>query len=184
MSNARPPFDAELLARAGAIRLLALDVDGVLTDGRLYYQDDGSEGKSFNILDGQGIRLLIESGVRVAIITGRESAVVTRRARELGIEHVQQRCKDKWAALTALAAELALTPEQVAYCGDDLPDLYTISRVGLGLSVPNAPAYVQSGAHYVTHQAGGDGAVREICELIIQAQGGWGAIMEHYRHGH
>ncbi|WP_262927391.1 KdsC family phosphatase [Phytohalomonas tamaricis] len=176
------PVSAEILTQARTIKLLALDVDGVLTDGRLHYQDDGRESKSFNILDGQGIRLLIQSGVSIAIITGRESSMVSRRAQELGIAHVHQKCKDKWTVLTTLADELGLELKQIAYCGDDLPDLYTICHVGLGLSVPNAPEYIRSRARYVTQQAGGQGAVREICELIIQAQGGWDAIMAHYQH--
>jgi 3-deoxy-D-manno-octulosonate 8-phosphate phosphatase (KDO 8-P phosphatase) len=161
-------------ARARAIRLLACDVDGVFTDGSLQFFADGDrvlEGKSFSILDGYGVKLLQETGVAVALITGRRSAVVTARAREMGVRHVLQGREDKKAAWSELLAELSLRPEESAYIGDDWPDLAVIRACGLGISVPNAPERVRREAHHVTRAAGGAGAVREVCELIMDAQG-------------
>ncbi len=172
--DARERIPAAVRARASAVRLLACDVDGVLTDGKLHYYEvsDGLvEGKSFSILDGFGIRLLQETGVTVALITGRNSRIVARRAEELGIRHVAQGVSDKKAAWIALLARLALRPEQSAFIGDDWPDLGVIRACGFGLSVPNAPELVRQHAHYVTTAAGGAGAVRETCELIMAAQG-------------
>lgn len=163
--------DPELLRRAARIRLLALDVDGVLTDGRLYFSNSGDETKSFSTLDGQGIKLLQESGVAVALITARQSNLVARRAENLGIRHLVQNCSDKLAALRLLLAQLELSLEQAAYVGDDLPDLACITRVGLGISVPNGHFSAQDRAALVTQRAGGHGAVREVCDLIMSAQG-------------
>lgn len=165
---------ASIAERARAVRLLACDVDGVLTDGRLQFfaLDQGVvEGKSFSILDGFGIKLLQETGVTVALITGRRSEIVARRAQEMGVRHVAQGIADKKAAWAALLAELALAPEQSAYIGDDWPDLAVIRACGLGMTVPNAPELLRRHAHYVTDAAGGAGAVREACELIMAAQG-------------
>lgn len=165
---------AVVRARAAAVRLLACDVDGVLTDGKLhFYQaaDGVVEGKSFSILDGFGIRLLQETGVAVALITGRSSDIVARRAQELGIRHVAQGVSDKKTAWHALLAELSLLPEQSAFIGDDWPDLGVIRACGFGVAVPGAPEIVRQHAHYVTAAAGGAGAVRETCELIMAAQG-------------
>ena len=181
----RPPTSgaaaAEVLERARAIRVLACDVDGVLTDGRLHLfeQADGvREGKSFSILDGFGIKLLQESGVTVALITGRRSDIVTRRAREMGVRHVVQGAEDKKRAWTGLLAELGLQPEASAYIGDDWPDVPVIRACGLGITVPNAPELVKSHARYVTRAGGGSGAVREVCELIMAAQGTLAARIE------
>lgn len=160
----------ELLQRARAIRLAIFDVDGVLTDGRLYFLADGSEFKTFNTLDGHGIKMLINSGVRTAIISGRTTPVVERRARNLGIQHLYQGCEDKLAVLNELLAELNLRYEQVAYLGDDLPDLPVIRRVGLGMAVASADSFVRRHAHGITQARGGEGAAREFCELILQAQ--------------
>ena len=163
-----------LAQRARGIRLLACDVDGVLTDGRLqFFAADGGvvEGKSFSILDGFGVKLLQETGVAVALITGRRSDIVTRRAREMGVLHVAQGVDDKKAAWGSLLAELGLEPAQSAYIGDDWPDLAVIRACGLGITVPNAPELLRRHAHYVTQAAGGAGAVRETCELIMAAQG-------------
>ncbi|GAB2796165.1 HAD family hydrolase [Halomonas shantousis] len=175
--------DTRLLEKARQIRLLALDVDGVMTDGSLHFQADGQEIKSFNILDGQGIKLLLQSGMQVALITGRESPMVSRRADELGIEHVMQRHSDKLSALTELRHKLGLEMPQIAYCGDDLPDLAAICRVGLGISVPNAPHYIRQNAAWVTERHGGQGAVREICDLLLEAQGHWASVLDTYLHG-
>lgn len=169
-----PIVSAPVAARARGIRLLACDVDGVLTDGTLqfYALEAGMvEGKSFCILDGFGVKLLQETGVIVALITGRQSDIVARRAQEMGVRHVAQGVADKTAAWGALLSELSLRPEQSAYIGDDWPDLPVIRACGLGITVPNAPELLRRHAHYVTQAAGGAGAVRETCELIMAAQG-------------
>jgi 3-deoxy-D-manno-octulosonate 8-phosphate phosphatase (KDO 8-P phosphatase) len=163
-----------VLARARNVRLLCCDVDGVLTDGRLSFHADGDrivEGKSFSILDGFGVKLLQETGVAVALITGRRSAVVAHRAQEMGVRHLLQGAENKRAAWTALIGELALEPQQTAYVGDDWPDLPVIRACGLGIAVANAPELVQRHALFVTRASGGNGAVREVCELIMEAQG-------------
>lgn len=171
----------EALQKARDIKLLVLDVDGVLTDGRLWYGNTGEEFKAFNIQDGLGIKLLLGSGVDTAIITGRSSALVARRALELGIRHVVQGREDKLVALEALRATLNLGLEEIAYVGDDLPDLSAIRAAGLGVAVANAVAVVAAQADYKTARNGGEGAVREVCELILQAQGKLDAIVERYR---
>ncbi|BAP43518.1 HAD family hydrolase [Pseudomonas sp. 21LCFQ02] len=160
----------QLLQRGKGIKLAIFDVDGVLTDGRLYFLEDGSEFKTFNTLDGQGIKMLIASGVTTAIISGRKTPVVERRAKNLGIAHLYQGREDKLVVLDQLLAELNLSYEQVAYLGDDLPDLPVIRRVGLGMAVANAATFVRQHAHGVTRARGGEGAAREFCELILEAQ--------------
>lgn len=173
-----PPGIAE---RARAVRLLACDVDGVLTDGRLVFyglEQGVVEGKSFSILDGFGVKLLQETGVTVALITGRRSDIVSRRAREMGVVHVAQGVENKKVAWSALLAELALEPAQSAFIGDDWPDLAVIRACGLGITVPNAPEVMRRHAHFVTQAAGGAGAVREVCELIMNAQGTLAARLE------
>lgn len=161
----------DLMRRAQAIKLAIFDVDGVLTDGRLYFLEDGSEFKSFNTLDGHGIKMLMTSGVRTGIISGRKTPVVERRAANLGIQHLFQGREDKLVVLDGLLAELGLQYEQVAYLGDDLPDLPVIRRVGLGMAVASADGFVRQHAHGVTVARGGEGAAREFCELIMRAQG-------------
>ncbi|MGX5220732.1 MULTISPECIES: KdsC family phosphatase [Pseudomonas] len=161
----------EFKERARAIKLAIFDVDGVLTDGKLYFLVDGSEFKTFNTLDGHGIKMLINSGVRTAIISGRKTPVVERRAQNLGIQHLYQGREDKIAVLDELLGELGLDYEQVAYLGDDLPDLPVIRRVGLGVAVANADSFVRQHAFAVTQARGGEGAAREFCESIMLAQG-------------
>ena len=170
----------ELLQRARAVKLAIFDVDGVLTDGRLYFLPDGSEFKTFNTLDGHGIKMLIASGVQTAIISGRKTPVVERRAQNLGIQHLFQGREDKLVVLDGLLAELGLSYEQVAYLGDDLPDLPVIRRVGLGMAVANADGFVRQHAHGVTQARGGEGAAREFCELILRAQGNLDAAQAAY----
>lgn len=162
--------------RAATTRLLALDVDGVLTDGRIYYGNNGDELKAFNIKDGLGIKLLRDSGVKVAIITGRQSEIVARRARELGIEDVVQGRDDKHQALLELCQRHTLTIEECAYMGDDLPDLSAIVAAGLGMTVADAGAAVREAADWISHANGGYGAVREACEFILSARGEWSAL--------
>jgi 3-deoxy-D-manno-octulosonate 8-phosphate phosphatase (KDO 8-P phosphatase) len=154
-----------------AIRLLALDVDGVLTDSQLYFGNDGEELKSFSTLDGQGIKLLQDNGIVVALITARESALVARRAANLGIKHVYQGRHDKLTALQDLTRDLALDLSEVAYIGDDLPDLACIRRVGLGITVPNGHGSVKQYARMITAARGGQGAVREVCDFLLKSQG-------------
>jgi len=159
------------LPLAKEIRLLLLDVDGVLTDGSIVYGNAGAELKSFNIKDGFGIRLLREAGVEVGIITARRSEAVERRAQDLKLAHVYQGVGNKIEAFAEILAAQKLTPQQVAYMGDDWLDLPLLSRVGLAVTVADGVAEVKAVAHYVTRQAGGCGAVRELCELIIEARG-------------
>ncbi|CAE6941916.1 3-deoxy-D-manno-octulosonate 8-phosphate phosphatase KdsC [Pseudomonas marincola] len=170
----------ELQARAAKIKLAIFDVDGVLTDGKLYFLVDGSEFKTFNTLDGHGIKLLIQSGVRTAIITGRKTPVVERRAQNLGIQHLYQGREDKLVVLDELLGELGLDYAEVAYLGDDLPDLPVIRRVGLGMAVASADPFVREHAFAVTQAKGGEGAAREFCELIMQAQGSLEAAQAAY----
>jgi 3-deoxy-D-manno-octulosonate 8-phosphate phosphatase (KDO 8-P phosphatase) len=161
----------EVLQRARAVRLLVLDVDGVLTDGRLNFGEQGEVFKSFHTLDGHGIRMLMESGVQVAILSGRRSGAVERRAADLGIAEVVQGAGDKAEALAGLLARLGLAAGDCAFMGDDLPDLPAMTRCTLAATVPGSPDAVKARSHYVTQRGGGDGAVRELCELIMRAQG-------------
>ncbi len=163
--------DTNLTERARMIKLAAFDVDGVMTDGTIYYNDQGSELKAFNILDGMGIKLLQKSGVKIAIITGRSSDVVSKRAKELNVDFLMQGREDKLVALTEIVKSLELSLKEVAYLGDDLPDLPAICAAGLGMTVPNGSGFVKNKADGVTKSSGGKGAVREFCELIMHAQG-------------
>ena len=158
-------------ARAHKVKLAVFDVDGVLTDGTLYLADNGDEMKAFNSLDGHGMRMLRESGVELAIITGRTSRIVGLRAKNLGIELVYQGVEDKARAFAELLAIRRLDAAQTSYMGDDVIDLPVMIRCGLALSVPAAPLFVRQHAHYVSRTSGGRGAVREVCELIMHAQG-------------
>jgi 3-deoxy-D-manno-octulosonate 8-phosphate phosphatase (KDO 8-P phosphatase) len=178
MPNAKA--NLQLLQRGQAIKLAIFDVDGVLTDGRLYFLADGSEFKTFNTLDGQGIKMLIASGVRTAIISGRSTPTVARRAQNLGIQHLYQGREDKLVVLDELLAELGLNYTDVAYLGDDLPDLPVMRRAGLGMAVANANEFVRQHAHGVTQARGGEGAAREFCELILAAQGNLEAAQAAY----
>jgi 3-deoxy-D-manno-octulosonate 8-phosphate phosphatase (KDO 8-P phosphatase) len=162
--------------RAAVVRLLALDVDGVLTDGLIYYGNSGDELKTFNIKDGLGIKLLQKTGVKVALITGRQSQIVARRARELGIEDVVQGREDKREALLELCQHHAIAIEECAYMGDDLPDLGAIIATGLGMTVADASAAVRDAADWCSRYNGGCGAVREACEFILRAKGAWSAL--------
>ena len=160
----------EALPRARQVRLLLLDVDGVLTDGTITYGTDGIETKSFHTLDGLGLKLLQESGVAAGIITARTSEAVLRRARELGFAHVVQGAADKLAAFEAILRETGLRPPQTAYMGDDWMDLPLLNRVGLAAAPANAVAEVRQRVHYTTERTGGRGAVREVCDLLLEAQ--------------
>ena len=167
-------------SKAKNIKLLVLDVDGVLTDGRLFFSAQGNELKAFSILDGLGIKMLKNSGVDIGIITGRTSPLVARRVRDLGIEHLLQGREDKLVALKELTSELNVSLGQTAYMGDDLPDLSAIRSVELGITVPNAHEFVLQHADHCTIKAGGEGAVREVCDLIMKTQGTLEAALNKY----
>jgi len=169
-----------LPVQAKSIRLIAFDVDGVMTDGGLYLSDSGEEFKRFNSLDGHGLKMLNASGVELAIITGRSSRCVELRAKNLGITHLYQGVHDKLDAMQTLLAKLHIAPEAAAFMGDDVVDLPVMIRVGLALSVPDAPQVVRERAHYVTQRHAGNGAVREVCELLMAAQGTLETQLEHY----
>jgi len=160
----------DLMQKIPQIRLVAFDVDGVFTDGKLYFLADGSEFKTFHVHDGLGIKMLHDAQIITAIITGRKSAVVTLRAQNLGIKHVYQGREDKLVALKELLTKLNLSLEQTAYMGDDLPDLPAICAAGLSAAPANAVAQVKQHASIITKLAGGCGAVREFCELLINAK--------------
>ncbi|TCV80083.1 3-deoxy-manno-octulosonate-8-phosphatase KdsC [Sulfurirhabdus autotrophica] len=170
----------EFFTRAKQIKLVIFDVDGVMTDGSLYLTDDGQELKAFNSLDGHGMKMLKRSGVDLAIITGRTSKLVLHRAKNLGIEHIYQGVENKVEAYEHLIDALQLAPENVAYMGDDVVDLPVMRRCGLALCVANGHQLAKQHAHFVTKLAGGHGAVREICELMMQAQGTYDAQMAQY----
>jgi 3-deoxy-D-manno-octulosonate 8-phosphate phosphatase (KDO 8-P phosphatase) len=166
-----PLDDTALRAAAGRIRLLVLDVDGVMTDGRLHYDADGREFKSFHVRDGFGIVRALKSGLQVAVISGRASGSAAGRMRELKIPHVFLGCDDKLAAFDGLLRELGLSPEQAACVGDDVPDLPIMARAGLAIAVADAHPEVLAVAHWRTRLPGGRGAVREVCDLLRDAQG-------------
>lgn len=160
-----------VIERVRQLRLMAFDVDGVLTDGRLWYSPQGEQLKCFHVLDGHGLKLLLDSGIIVALITGRDGAVIGRRAAELGISLIQHNVRDKARALQTLAQEQGCHLSQVGYMGDDIIDVPAMQRAGFAASVPNAPAYVAQAAHWVSPSQGGAGAVRDCSDLILAAQG-------------
>lgn len=159
-----------VLEKAKKIKLLVCDVDGVFSDGRIYLGNDGEELKAFHTKDGFGIKALGCNGVEVAIITGRRSAIVANRMSALNVKHIIQGQEDKLPALNQLIAQLNLTADEVAYIGDDIPDLACILHVGLGVSVADAHPTVSKNSDYTTFTNGGFGAVREVCDLIMQCQ--------------
>ena len=171
---------ADLLARAAKIRLAVFDVDGTLTDGRLRYGEDGRETKVFHVHDGLGLKRLQANGVQVAIISARISHPVALRAEELAIAHVYQGQGDKRACLLELLDALQLAPEQAAMVGDDLPDLPPMRIAGLAVAVANAHPWVLEQVHWRTTAGGGQGAAREVCDLILHAQGKSGAERERW----
>jgi 3-deoxy-D-manno-octulosonate 8-phosphate phosphatase (KDO 8-P phosphatase) len=158
-------------ARARPIRLVTCDVDGVLTDARIFVDDHGRELKAYSALDGLGLKLLMQAGIEVAWITGSKAPAVTHRARQLGVRHVVLGAEDKVTPWNRLREELGLAPAACAHIGDDLPDVPVFNRCGLAVTVPHAPPAVRARAHYVTARDGGMGAVREVAEMILAAQG-------------
>ncbi len=157
--------------KAKQTKLVIFDVDGVLTDGSLFIGDDGQEYKAFNSRDGHGMKMLQHSGVTIAIITGRTSEVVRHRVRDLGIKHVYQGQHDKREALEHLLTSLDVSAQEAAYVGDDVVDLPAMIRVGFAIAVQNAHQEVKAHAHWITPSIGGHGAARDVCELIMDAQG-------------
>ena len=171
MSRPAPaPFGARRPAPLGKIRLLVLDVDGVLTDGRLYFGARGEALKVFHVRDGHGIKLLMASGVEVAAVSGRRSAAASSRMRELGVRHVVQGCSDKVDALQNLARRLGIPPLTAACIVDDTPDLPLMTAVGLAAAVADAHPLVLAAAHWVSKSSGGHGAVRELCDALLRAR--------------
>lgn len=171
-------LDADLHARMQRIRLLCLDVDGVLTDGSLYFTESGRELKTFSSQDGHALKMLQGTGIVTAIITGRTSRLVTRRARELSIDHVFQGARDKREAFSRLLARTGLDAEQVAHVGDDIPDLAILRLAGVALAPANLNPTLRPWVDLVTGAPGGAGAVRELCELIMRVQGSWDRALE------
>ena len=170
----------DILEKARQIKLVIFDVDGVLTDGSLFLGDDGQEYKAFHSKDGHGMRMLQQSGVEIGILTGRQSNVVKLRMRDLGIDRVLQGHREKLPAFETLRAECGLEPGQIAYVGDDVVDLPVMTRVGLAVAVGDAHHLVKRHAHWVTANPGGRGAAREVCELIMEAQGTLEEALAHY----
>ena len=166
--------------KAKKLKLLILDVDGVLTDGKLFFDNQGNEYKSFHARDGHGIKLLRQTGVEVAVISGRKSNSVALRMKNLGIEHVYQGHENKRAAFIELIEKIGITPEQAAHVGDDLLDLPIMMRVGLAIAVSDANFAVKQRADWCTTLPGGHGAVREVCDFIMQAQGHFDEVVDAY----
>jgi 3-deoxy-D-manno-octulosonate 8-phosphate phosphatase (KDO 8-P phosphatase) len=174
-------YPPEVWQRAGLIKLVILDVDGVLTDGRLYFDKAGEAFKVFHVRDGHGIKMLQHVGIEVAFLSGRRSDAAYHRARELGINRFHEGLRDKAPVLTQIRADLNLAPEEVATVGDELVDLPLFQRVGLAVAVADAVPEVRDAAHWVTSNPGGQGAVREVCDLILKAQGRWEALLARWQ---
>jgi 3-deoxy-D-manno-octulosonate 8-phosphate phosphatase (KDO 8-P phosphatase) len=170
----------QLAEIAKNIKLLILDVDGVLTDGSIILDNEGNEFKAFHVRDGHGIKMLHKAGVQVAIITGRHSKVVERRAHELGITEVYQRCHIKSVAYEHLLEKMGIADREVAYVGDDIVDIPLFKRVGLSIAVADATEETKAEAMIVTESRGGKGAAREVCELILKSNGKWKEIIDEY----
>lgn len=168
------------LEKVKSLKLLILDVDGVLTDGRLFFDDNGKEYKCFHARDGHGIKLLRQSGVEVAVISGRKSNSVAIRMQTLGVKLVYQGHENKRAAFTEILQNLSLSPKHVAHVGDDVLDLPVMVQVGFGVAVADAHFAVKQRADWCTQAAGGQGAVREVCDLIMQVQGTFDAMLQTY----
>ncbi|MEJ2610433.1 MAG: 3-deoxy-manno-octulosonate-8-phosphatase KdsC [Candidatus Thiodiazotropha sp.] len=170
----------DIQARAREVKLVIFDVDGVLTDGSLYFGDDGQEYKAFNSRDGHGMKLLQMSGVVIGIITGRTSEVVRLRMDNLGVKHVYQGKHDKLPSYLELRDKLGLSDDQVAYVGDDVVDMPIMRKVGLAIAVQDAHPFVIQHAHWQTPNRGGHGAGRDVCEMVLEAQGNLQAILDSY----
>ena len=170
----------EVDRRARRIKLLLMDCDGVLTDGRIELLENGDEQKTFHARDGQGISLFHRAGFKTGIISGRTSSAVERRAQNLGMSYVRQYAKDKIKALDEIMAEAGISIDECAYIGDDLADIPVMLRVELAVAVADAVVETKQAAHYVTELRGGHGAVREVTDLILKAQGRWNELMKQF----
>jgi 3-deoxy-D-manno-octulosonate 8-phosphate phosphatase (KDO 8-P phosphatase) len=173
-------LSAEIRARVEGVKLLVLDVDGVMTDGRLFYHDDGTESKTFDVRDGHGIKMLKHAGIDTALISGRSSPMVEKRAADLGIEDVAQGVRDKVTPLETFLSKRKLKMEDAAFVGDDVVDLTVMNRVGFAVAVADASEYLFDSAHYVTLAPGGRGAIREVAELILEVQNKWSEVASVY----
>lgn len=162
------------------VRLLLLDVDGILTTGGIIYNDRGEETKIFSVRDGLGIRILMDAGIPVGIVTGRASGALRHRLANLGISLIWDGVKDKAAVLQKIETATGIAPEEMAFMGDDLPDLPLMRRVGLSVTVKDAPEEIQTRVHHVTRCGGGMGAVREVCEAILKAKGSWQSVLDRF----
>ena len=171
---------ADIRERVKRVKLLALDVDGVMTDGRLYYHDDGTETKAFDVRDGHGIKMLKHAGIETVLISGRSSPLVEKRAADLGIEDVAQGVRDKVPILESFLEKRKLSMEVVAFVGDDVVDISLMTRAGFAVAVADASEHLFDMAHYVTLAPGGRGAVREVAELILGVQGKWQEVTKIY----
>jgi 3-deoxy-D-manno-octulosonate 8-phosphate phosphatase (KDO 8-P phosphatase) len=176
--NSNP--ETEIAERARRIKLLLMDCDGVMTDGRLWLTTDGDEQKAFHARDGQGISLLHQAGLQTGIITGRRSAAVQRRAKDLKMSYVRQYAKDKVKALEEILAEADVTADECGFIGDDVSDIPVMNRVGFPVAVADAVEDTKQAAHYITALKGGQGAVREVCDLILKAQGRWDEVLGRF----
>ncbi len=170
----------DALERARRVKLMMFDVDGVLTDGNLWYTPAGEELKSFHSLDGLGLKLLAESGVRIALLSGRSSAAVAIRAAELGVEHVLQGSQDKRESYERFLGATGLEQREIGYMGDDLVDVPVMLRCGFACTVPGAPEDVRKRAHYVCATPAGAGSAREVCEYVMRAQGSLRRVLDRY----
>lgn len=170
-------LNAEIRERAQSVRLMVFDVDGVLTDGSLYYGENGETLKRFHAQDGHGLRLLQEAGIAIAFITGRSGPILARRAAELGISEVVQGVRDKGAALAEMTQRLGISMNHVGFMGDDIIDLSAMQRANFAATVPHAPVYVAQAAHWISTLSGGNGAARECCDLLLAAKGKLGTFL-------
>ncbi|MCX8027515.1 MAG: HAD-IIIA family hydrolase [Thermodesulfovibrionales bacterium] len=171
---------AEILKRASAIKLLIMDVDGVLTDGGIIFDSKGHEIKIFDVKDGHGIKMLHDCGIMTAVITGRQSEIVSKRALELGITYIYQASADKSLAYNEMKQSSSLNDNEIACIGDDINDIPLFKRAGFAIAVKDAVHEVKQLAHYVTKNKGGKGAVREVCELILKSQDKWQGVLDAY----
>ncbi len=173
-------YSEDIAAKAKLVRLLILDVDGIMTDGSIVYDYEGGETKTFNVRDGHGIKLLMMAGLRLALITARSSRAVLRRADELGITLVYQGARDKLSAFEEILGETSLEQGQTAYMGDDIIDIPVLKRAGFSVTVPDAASEVKERVDYITEKRGGRGAVREVVEIILKEQGKWEGVIKGY----
>lgn len=170
-----------LTTKIERIKLLLLDVDGVMTDGKIYFSNGGERSWAFDVRDGSGIRYLTRAGVQVGIVTGKKNNAVSHRANDLDLSIVYKNVMNKVTVLSEILLKQNLLPEEVAFVGDDLLDLPVMERVGLSIAVADAAPEIKEAADFVTTKLGGNGAVREVCEMILKVQGKWEQTVEHYR---